>query len=363
MEPEQAKDLVESQGYRIETISYIPEGRGHWIFDITLEGGEEVIARFERHKEGKGVNQRIDGQYGGRLSLEREGSLCQLVRKAGLAAPQVKGLYFPVEGPKFLMVEKLPGKTWGEYIQHSGFSQQAFLQSLEYLGADLARVHAVKFDSYGDVMAENWVEPADITNFTKRLEGILQLKFQAEERKGSLSNKEFPKVRSYIQRELGALEAALEHHRPPILVLSDIHPANHLVDERGKPSGYPDLERSQAGVPPFEFFQIRFTMIPYFNREAAALAEEAFFNGYQKAGGTFNREDPTNKKLDKLLAVGQVLNCVTTYHCVKDGIRDEWSPRFKEILFEIIDGKEIDYVAISDIFRSKTGQPKEPRLP
>ena len=41
------KRLVESKGYQVDSISYIPRGIGHYNFDIVLNSGESLIARFE----------------------------------------------------------------------------------------------------------------------------------------------------------------------------------------------------------------------------------------------------------------------------------------------------------------------------
>lgn len=363
MDTEQAKTLVESQGYQVAAISSIPEGTGHENFALTLDTGDRLVARFEKYKERKGAHQHRDGQFGGTLSLEREAALCTLVKgKAGLPAPTVKGVYDT--DPHFLLVEQLPGKWWKEYLEDQQFSFSAYVRSLEFLGADMAQAHTVEFPSYGNAMGDSLVDPPGITNFAKRLEQIIQLKLQAEEEKRALPPKEFQEVRTYFERDLRELEAALDRSDyRPILVLSDIHPTNFFVDDNGKPCGYYDLERCQAGVPSFEFFQIRMTMLAYFNEHTFHQAEEAFLRGYAANGGRYDQNDPTTQQLDRLIITGQMLTCVTAYHAWKDGIRDLWSEQFKELLFETITGREINYARTADIFRTKTKQPTEPTYP
>ena len=92
MEEIQAKTIVESQGYEVSSIIYIPEGNSHHCFDIVLEDETPVVARFEKEESRISSldNKKRDFHYNGLLSLEREKNLCEIVKyEVELPAPDV----------------------------------------------------------------------------------------------------------------------------------------------------------------------------------------------------------------------------------------------------------------------------------
>jgi hypothetical protein len=360
MEEEQAKKIIENAGYPIEKIKFIPEGTSHYIFDIITKDKIPLIARFMRHgKDNKTT--RIDGIFGGELSLEREATLCDIVRnEANLPAP--RNIHFHKDDDiksSFLLVEKLPGKDWNDYLLEQDFSFFAYTRSIASLGSAVAKAEQVTFPTFGNIMPNREIFPAEITNFADRLRGLFKVKYNLEERTQSLTQKQLSEVKDHVKRKLGTLSNYLGIIAPT-LVIGDLHPYNHLVDENGLVSGFPDLERSQAGIPSQELFQIRMTMFAYFNQKCFDIAEEIFFQAYHSEGGKYNPNDERVKELDHLMIIGQMLTCVTAYHGAKDGIRDFWSKQFKEHLFNLVQGKEIDYIGIGNVFRTKTRQPTEP---
>lgn len=360
MEENQAKTLIERAGYEVKKLKFIPEGRSHDVFDIGLNDGDCLIARFEKPRGSFG-GQRRDFHYNGVISLEREAYLCSLVREeASLPAPKVRGIY-QIENFNFLLVEKMPGIPWKNFLEQNNYSLQAYLNSLEYLGADIAKAQRVSFNSFGDIVAGRVIEPPGITGFSSRLEPVLSLKIRREEEAKALRPRELSKVKHYFEKELQEVSDGLKGSlSKPILVLTDIHPMNFLVDEKSKPSGYFDLEFCQAGHPALETYYLGLQLFNYFDEETFHRAQAAFYQGYHDNGGVYAPETTLNRNLEALLCAGHTLSAVTAYHNVKDGLRDTWSSEFKESLFGIINQGEMNYVAFADVIRQKTKQPKKP---
>lgn len=364
MEENIAKNMIESQGYQVISINYIPEGRNHDSFDVVLEDGTPAVARFEKDSSGASSldGRRRDFLYNGLLTLEREKNLCGIVsNEARLPAPEVYGVHHTKEG-SFMLVQKLPGVHWREFLEGTDYDLDSFLQSLKFLGGDIAQVQQVYFESYGDVIDRNKIQPAGINNFVDRLRAITGLKLQRAELSGALNEQQLDEVRKFFERDLGYLERKLNVCQDkPVLVLTDIHPMNFLVDNKGKPSGYFDLEFCQAGVQSLEFYTIKFSLFSYFDRDTFQKAEAAFFDGFKNNGGRYDRDDPTNLTLEKTFSIGHLLAAVTSYHGASDGLRDTWSKQFRDIMFYAIQG-DVDYVAIADVLRSKTKQPEHPTI-
>ncbi len=362
MDSDKAASLLKAKGYEIISISLIPEGRSHDVFDASLAGGRSVIARFEKPSQNR--QPRRDFQYNGLISLERENYLCSLVREtAGLPAPKIESL-FVVDDQKFAVAEKLPGKHWKSFLEEKNYSQQVYVSSLELLGADIAQAQRVRFDSFGDIMMDSVIEPAGVTNFALRLGSLLQLKIDREEKTNALSPRELFEVKQYFVDQLNCLYPPLEKTKlASHLILTDLHPMNYLVDDSGKPSGYFDLEFCQAGHPALEIYYLGLQLFNYFNPENATLAQDAFYRGYRENGGQYDPLDVTNRKLETVLSAGQTLTAVTAYHGVKDGVRDTWSTQFKEILFDAISSDTMDTAAYAGVIRQKTRQPTQPSLP
>jgi aminoglycoside phosphotransferase (APT) family kinase protein len=284
-----------------------------------------------------------------------------LAGKAGLPTPPILG-YHDIEGVPFLVVDKLPGKHWKTYIEESGYSLQAYLQSLEFLGMDIAKAHRISLPSYGDVISATSIHPAGITNFAARLEHIFSLKLKKAEK--VLPREDFAVVQNYFDQGVQSLAEHLAGDKyKPVLVLTNLHPMNFLVDKQGKPSGYPDLEFSQAGVKALEMYNMGSQLFSYFDQPTFDAAQEAFFRGYAAQGGVYDVGDKTNQKLEALLCAGHTLSAVTGYHGARDGLRDTWSSEFKDLLFKVMSAGEMDYIAFADIIRQKTKQPRTPTLP
>src|SRR3989338_7062926 len=146
MDEEKAKQLIESMGYSIDSIKFVSGAVGrNCVFDLELSNGDACIAKFEGEKYLTSEGVRRDFYYNGILSLERQAALCTLVRKIGLPSPDVKGIHKSPEG-SFLLVSKLQGIPWGTFTKINNHSLQKYLQSLEFLGSDIAQAQNFHFE-------------------------------------------------------------------------------------------------------------------------------------------------------------------------------------------------------------------------
>lgn len=359
MKEEQAQVLLQSQGYHIDSAKSVPEGNSHYVFDVSLSDGKEVIAKFERKSRTAPDGEKRDFHYNGVLSLEREVALCDLVTSMGLPAPKIDGVY-EVEEAKFFVESKLPGKCWAEYLKDNGHSLSAFLQSLEYLGADIAQVQQEQFNSFGDVFGKGKVVNSN-NNLANRLRYITDLKINREEQTKAFSDHELNEVKDYFDKIIG--EIAQSTPQKPVFIVTDLHPMNFFVDDYGKPSGYFDLEFCQAGVPTLEFYHNALHLFNYYDTQSFEQGRNAFFKGFHNAGGNYDLNDHFNQQLETMLCSSHLLACATAYHGAKDGLRDNWSSEFKELFFQTLATGKVPYVSVADIFRTKTQQPNKPTTP
>lgn len=355
---QQAIQALNDIGYEVSTATFIPEGRSHDIFRVVTSPPQKLtmIARFEKPQLVPSLDGlRRDFTYNGPLSLRREKELMDLVRnKAQLPAPEVYGLYEDSPVP-VLLVEELPGVYFSDYLKRNCPPSDAFLGAFSFLGNDLAKAHSIGFNSFGDVLSADLVHPGHISNFADRIQMISQMKLQRAYQTGVLENSEAEDLHRYITGELATLAKKLGNRTRASLILTDLHSMNFFVDWSGKPSGYFDLEHCQAGLPSLDIYYIRRSLF-YQYSDAALQAEEAFLKGYQEGGGIYDPEDPSTQRLEQLLLTDYVVGTATLYYGVVDGLRDNWSNRFKGLALKAAREGKIDYMEVKDVTKAKTSK-------
>jgi hypothetical protein len=301
-----AREALASSGYHFSSITQINEGSNHYIFRVVLADGRIAICKFARTRSTEeGITPpHTDTLFGGALSLERESNLFSMVReKTGVPTPRVYGLHASKFGD-FLIIEALPGVSYGHYLRNSGYSSRAYLHSLRLLGRDFAAVQRVRFPSFGNIMGNETIEPTGLTNFADRWRSILDTRIACCVRKGALLPDEERSVRRAFTGALEAMRPQLEAKScVPVLNFTDMHAENFFVDETGAPSGYFDLESAQAAPAALEFYGFRFFLFNYYRGEWFERAERAFFEGYEENGGLYAPDSDFDHELIDYLAV------------------------------------------------------------
>ncbi len=352
-----ARALV-AAGYNAVSLRAIEEGANHFVFDAALSDGRSVIAKFARTRAAESGLQpeNTDTLFGGPLSLERESSLFALALGAGLPAPEVFGIHEDEDGRRFIVLQKMPGISHARYLKRSGYTMTAFLGSIRALAKDFAKLHsAMTFPSFGDILDKANIHPKGLINFADRFMDVCDMRLERGERKGAFTSAERQRVREGLKSRFDALRAELTLcAAPAVMVFTDMHGGNFFVDDAGVPSGYFDLESSQAAPAALEFYGFRFFLFNSFDEEAFKRANDAFFETYNAAGGLYT---PKNFALTDLLAACRLMELAQSYWGHVDGIRDTWGACMKELLLRYLESGAVDYIKVGALFRMRDGQP------
>lgn len=358
---EKARQALTREGYSVSEITQIPEGSNHYVFDVLLSDGSSAICKFSkiRYTEQKLIKESTDTLFGGKLSLEREAFLYSLVkRSANLPAPEVYGIHQSEIGD-FIVVEKMPGESFKRYLHRSGYSSRAFLDTMKALGRDFARIHEITFSSFGNVMADGFIDPQGIKNFSRRFSQVMDMRINLAEAKGALNTEELSRVRRFFDSKFDDFSETFDiRNSPAVLVLTDFHGDNFFVDSSGIPCGYFDLESCQAAPAALEFYGLHFFLFNYFDKDAYHQAEKAFYESYAREGGKYSPNTPYDYQVIDFLSACRLLELAESYWGYVDGLRDTWGVRIKALLYDYMDCGKIDYIALGDIFRERDGQPK-----
>lgn len=360
-----AAQALTENGYSVSAIQPINEGSNHFVFDVTLTPNQSAICKFIKIRDtekGLGTAHQ-DTLFGGSLSLKRESYLLQMAALADVPVPQVYGTHDSTVG-SFILLQKMTGFSHKECMKQSGYSKSLFLNSLYYLGQDFAKIQKIKFSSFGNIMDKGQIEPAGITNFSQRFASVIEMRLtRCHIKKVFRNSAEEKRVGEFFQQKLKdhaddfSLTAA-----PPVLVFTDMHAENFFTNTAGKPTGYFDLESSQAAPAALEYYGFLFFLFNFYDRECFDLARQSFWSGYT-SDGTAIPKDCQNQALVDFLAACRILELAQSYWGYIDGIRDDWGEKMRALLFHYMDTACLDYLAIGDIWRSRDHQPFSPLKP
>lgn len=357
-----AQYYLESCNYNVVDIKRIPEGSNHVVFMVTLKNNQTVICKFpvQRLTETNHNLPNYDTLFGGELSLDRETALYDLARIEGQVPAPIVYNHLKIENVEFIVLELMPGKSFTEFLDTNNHSKIAYLNSLKELGKDFANIQKIQFKSFGNILKEKIV-PENLFNFIDYFTPIIQKRITKALKKGAFTNDETLLVKKFFRDKINYFKPILSSdHKPAVMVFTDMHADNYFVDSFGKPSGYFDLESSQAAPAELEFYGFRFFLFNYYDQKTMELAEKSFFDGYKEAGGLFAPQLPIEHQLIDFLSACRLLELTESYWGYSDGLRDLWAFKIKSILMEYIITDKIDYIAISNIFREKTKQPHTP---
>ena len=318
-----------------------------------------IIIKFPKIRETeKGYQAKnVDTLFGGELSLERESYLYRLVAKVGLPAPKVLGIYNSSEG-NYIVTACSPGISHREYMIAQGHTMKAFTESLASLGHILGRLYNTNFPSFGNIMDNSVIEPAEITCFSDRYKAINDRILNACHSKGGLTDSELVQVENFFNQKFEFYRERLDiKNTTPRLVITDLHADNFFVyPESGQPSGFFDVESAQAAPLEFELYGLRFFIFNSYDEIGYQAAEKAFWDAYCKTSG-FVLDEETNALID-FFAACRLLEIFQSYWGITNNIRETWGAKIKKILFNYMQSGRVDYLALGDIWRERDGQPK-----
>ena len=361
---EKAKAALEGCGYKIEAIRQINEGSNHFVFDVMLSGNRPAICKFAKIRETEeGLYEgNKDTLFGGELSLGREAYLFRMIRKeAGVPTPEVYGVHESPYG-KFILLERMDGISQKECMVRSGFSKKMFLDSMEFLGRDFAKIQNITFPTFGNIMEDSVIEPSGMNNFSDRFLQVVDMRIERCIQKQVFTPEETVKVTEFFHDMLERLRSHFDAKvTPPVLVFTDMHAENFFTDEKGVPTGYFDLESAQAAPAALEFYGFRFFLYNFYDSACFKEAEQAFFQGYQAAGGKYAPSCQADEDAINFLAGCRLLELAQSYWGYIDGIRDTWGQDMKDLLFSYMKTGSIDYDAVGAVWRQRDRQPLTPQ--
>lgn len=334
-------------------------GSNHYVFWFKTPDGKKLIAKFPKIRETEQEFQakQADTLFGGRLSAEREKYLCEAVAAYGLPAPDVCGI-FNTELGELIITTCCPGVSHDQFMAQQGHKFNAFVSSIEALGSVLKNLQKTSYPSYGNIMTNGEIEPAGMINFTDRYREINSRILQAANKKGCLSNTELEQVEVFFEKQFSKFNKKLNvSNSGAHLVITDLHGGNFYVHEDGTPSGFFDVESSQAAPLEFELYALRFFVFNRYDQSAYQAAEKAFWSTYTADTNYFSFNQETDELIDFFSAC-RLMEICQSYWGVKDGIRDTWGERIKHLLFRYMECGVVDYLALGNIWRERDRQPE-----
>ena len=364
MNQAQVFKTLQDAGYAVKSLTAIQEGSNHDVFNVIMEDGSSAICKFAKTRETERniTAQNRDTLFGGKLSLDRESYLLSLARIQGdLPAPEIYGIHDSPLG-KYIVMEKSPGISFTEWQALQGYRLAPYLSSLQALGRDFGKLHRrISFPCFGDIISSNEIDPG-CGNFADRFLAVTEMRIDRGVAKGTYSDGEAASVRSFFREKFEALRPSLSADLcRSVMVFTDMHGRNFFVDNSGIPSGYFDLESSQAAPAALEFYGFRFFLFNYYDAETFPKAEAAFLKGYQEANGPCLPCSATDESLIQLLSACRLLELSESYWGVEDTIRGTWGQRMKNLLFQYMETDVIDYIALGAMWRERDGQPLHPQ--
>ncbi len=357
------ENILKQNGYSVASVGAINGGSNHYVFDVRFTDGSSAIAKLPRVRvtEERFASAHLDTLFGGRLSIERERFIFDLVREQGqLPAPRVFGC-IDTDGGKMLLIEKMSGFGVPAFMRIKGHSRESFLSVIRNLARDYAKLHKnIRYEAFGDIQPEG-LEPVGLTNFADRFLPITNMRIDKAVVKGMFTPVEENGVHTFFK-------ARFEQYRDDLQIancgstinFTDMHGDNFYVSDEGVPTGYFDLESSQAAPAWLDYYSFRFFLFNFYDEDTFNRANDAFFEAYIRNGGVFYPKTERDNEIIDFLAACRLLEISQSYWAYVDGLRDTWGERIKALLFRYMNTGRVDYTALAAIFRERDGQPEHP---
>lgn len=350
------REVLNINGFTIKSLITLTGGSNHYVFACETLEGNELIIKFPRIRETELAfsDGNKDTLFGGKLSLEREAYLFDLIRTAGLPSPKVYGIYPTAQGD-CIIVERSPGCNMIDYMANHDHSLKTFLNLMKNLGSDFKQLHITQFPSFGNIMVDGVIEPLGFTNFVDRYLSINDMLLERCMAKGGLNKEEHHLLKVFFDTRFELYRHRLDiNNSKATLVITDMHGDNFFVED-GKSSGYFDVESSQAAPAEYELYGFRFFIFNYYSETEFELAQKKFWLAY--TNGNSEIPDEETDKLIDFFSACRLLEIFQSYWGHIDGLRDTWGQRIKAILFNYIENGHLDYIKLGSIWRERDQQP------
>lgn len=340
----------------MKNATLLTGGSNHIVFSVRTNDDQSFIVKFshQRDTERKYQEGNRDTLFGGLLSIEREVFLLERIRRAGLPTPEVHGIY-PSPWGDYCVMDVAPGENLPTYMDTHDHQLAEFLAIFDDLGEQLRKLHEVRYESFGNIMYGDVIEPEAISNFADRYLPINDRIIQVCHDKGGLTTEEAEQVHDFFTHRFNHFRDRLDVKTiPATLVITDLHGDNFFI-ENHKISSFFDVESSQAAPPEFEIYGLRFFVFNFYGEKEYKLAEARFWQAYTNGRTTF--PDAEQNQLLDFFAACRLLEIFQSYWGIKDGIRDTWGERIKALLFTYMKTGSIDYLELGCIWRERDKQP------
>lgn len=341
-----------------ESISSLDGGMCHENMLVKLDDESELVLRWQPAGDHPNPARREDHYFGGVISMYREARILGIAKEvAHIPASGVVAISDKKEKGKALLVEKVEGIHFRDYLERNDHSLEAFCNGLKKLGNTIAQVHSVHFDVFGQIQPDG-ILPGTVY-YGDYLRQVINRHFHdhVEIVRQYLKEQELTEIFEYMERVVNGL---VRTDARPSFVLYDQHARNFFVDpETGKPSGFYDLEYGQSAHPNLEFGSMCLQLFGFYSGEYVPIARASFLEGYKENGGPSEIEDP---QIEAIHTINHIFSAVKSYHDIKDGIRDEWSQNFAGMVLGVARAGEVNcYDSFTDLIRPVTRQPVHPK--
>jgi len=184
----QPEELLANRGIKTTSIKKIPEGSNHHVYTIADSIGKEMILKIMTSD-----TPRRDPLFNGEMSLQRELGVYEVLRRCkALRIPKI----YDTDNKTFVLMEKLSGTLWSDYIRANNFSKTAFLDSITSLGKVFAELHKVQLPAFGNLVSIDTISNAS-DNYADRFLNILDYRLLLNLKNGAMTEAEITKIREY----------------------------------------------------------------------------------------------------------------------------------------------------------------------
>jgi len=363
---ENVMEIASLNNITVASIEKYPEWHSRSVWKIIDNNNEVWYIKFPKQDRITATDY-IDG-----VSFEVEKKLMILLYNHWVPVPkQFKEWHS--NNFDYILESESTWELWANAIESNNHSKRYYLQMNESLWKLSASVHAKKYDKPGNIIWENelyewWLSSV---SFMYNLLG----NYWINELKNIKSKTITEKLRKIEEELIQFLESKIEkisvlENDPKdnyllwnTLQLADVHINNVMLDDDWNISWVFDVEQITSAPPLVQLIEHKGMLFNYYDEETFDDAFNSFIKWYEAAW--WNKELLTNTKLsdfEDIIFIIKYLKFIWAYENA-EWFRSKWSEWFLDIIIDVVKNnwvKSEHYLAIWDIIREKTQQPKTP---